>query len=152
MAVPKQLSGMLLGSVSIPGGFLGKVQASFAADVSGWAPVFPQVSLSQSRIAKQTLLRAEEISPWWWTLSHCWQLWLAKVQQKASKPAPATVLYFLVAIVCKKKCALDPIIIVTTMDLGELRVMIFFFFLMFTGFIHIKNKSYCLAGLKERCI
>lgn len=70
----------------------------------------------------------------------------------ASEPAPATILYFLVAIVCKKKCTLDPIIIVSTIDLDELRVTLFFFLLMFTGFIHIKNKNYCPPGLKERCI
>lgn len=60
----KQLSGMSLGSVSIPQGFLEKVRASCVVGVSGRVPVFPQVLLSQSQIAKQTLLRAEEMSPW----------------------------------------------------------------------------------------
>lgn len=45
----------------------------------------------------------------------------------ASEPAPATVLYFLVAIVCEKKCTLDPIITVSTRDVDELKSVWRFF-------------------------
>lgn len=46
----------------------------------------------------------------------------------ASEPAPATVLYFLVAIDRKKKCTLDPITVVSTIDLGEPGVMLIIIF------------------------
>lgn len=47
----------------------------------------------------------------------------------ASKPALATVLHFLVVIVCKKKCTLHHVIIASTTDLGGLGLMpIFIYF------------------------